>query len=403
MPLKSGSTWKRLLAFLLAWSMASALLPPVRAAEEAVPITIGTGIRANPTAQVEVPWDDAWFYEDASVYRHPLAMAAMALSGAAYINEKDAGIKDALEKLGFSHVKAYNYCPPIDAAADLTAYAFAVKSLPGRGGKPVKLVSIIVRGTGDYTEWASNLNMGSGASHQGFAKARDELLASLRQYLSDPEISGNPEEPLKFLVAGHSRGGAVANLAAAQLTAAQAAADVYAYTFASPAVSTEAVEEGYQNIFNLINQDDLVTQVPLAQWGCRRYGIDMVLPASGSEEYNACFAAMNQRFTALTGQAYTAYQDAEAVGEITSALYRLVPSTGGVNMAMLAALFSGDFDSLSGLAQQYGLAAVLLGRTALDVSYTLTPLLRQEADALVSAHCMAGYYCWLAAGCWASR
>ena len=38
---------------------------------------------------------------------------------------------------------------------------------------------------------------------------------------------------------------------------------MFAYTFASPAVSLDGKEEGYQNIFNTVRGDDLVTLVPL--------------------------------------------------------------------------------------------------------------------------------------------
>ena len=172
---------------------------------------------------------------------------------------------------------------------------------------------------------------------------------------------------------------------------------LYCYTLAAPALSTKAAEEGYENIFNIVNGEDLVTLVPLAQWGYRRYGVDRPLPAAGSDGYDRLFDEMDRQYAAMTGRHYAAYQTEAAAQEMAEAIFRLVPAVDGVNMEMVSALLSGDFDGLSALINQNSRAALLMGRTALELSAELTPLLQLEREALVSAHCMAGYYSWLAA------
>ena len=64
-----------------------------------------------------------------------------------------------------------------------------------------------------------------------------------------------------------------------------AGCEVFAYTFASPATTErtsqaakEAVIENYSSIFNIINEDDLVPQLPMLAWDFVRYGKDK--PAS---------------------------------------------------------------------------------------------------------------------------
>ena len=61
-----------------------------------------------------------------------------------------------------------------------------------------------------------------------------------------------------------------------------AGCEVFAYTFASPATTErtsqaakEAVIENYPSIFNIINEDDLVPQLPLLDWDFVRYGNDV--------------------------------------------------------------------------------------------------------------------------------
>lgn len=382
----------RFAALLLACCLALGLpAPAALAADEGVAVTIGTGVREKPAAEVEVRWDDAWFAGDASVYRHELAVAAMALSASAYVRtDEGVAVQDALEALGFDHIKSYNY--PFSARSGRqTAYTFAVKSIKDGDGKDVQLTAVVIRGTGEYTEWAGNLNVGAGKEHEGFADARDELLENLEKYLPEAGV----KDPVKFFVTGHSRGGAAANLTAAGLT--DGKKDVYAYTFAAPAVSTEAKTEGYENIFNIVQADDLVPQVPLAQWGYRRWGVDRFLPAKGGEDYDAQFAAMGKQYEALTGRAYAAYRDETTVEQLTGTLYRLAPTVSGPNMAMLSALLRGDLEELSNLVEGNAMAALLMGRTALRASSELTPLLQREGAGLAAAHCMAGYYSWLAA------
>lgn len=390
----------QLFALLLLGAITASLAPPAALASEGgriVPVTIDTGIAGATGAEIEISWDDAWFTSDETAYNHDLAIAAMALSGAAYRSGRNTGIQAALKALGFDNIQSYNYAPALAEVAAVTAYTFAVKEIPASGGT-VHLTAVVVRGTGEYMEWAGNLNMGSGADHAGFAEARDELLARLDQYLAGLGLGDRDRRSMRFLVTGHSRGAAVANLTAARLTDTQTPGAVYAYTFASPMVSFRAENSGYENIFNIISDDDLVTQVPLSAWGCGRYGTDLRLPvrARDGKAYAAAFTRMERQYTSLTGKPYTVYKDQDLVVKLTSSIYRLVPNATSSSMEMLSALFTGNFTGLSDLIRENSLTALLLGTRMLKLSNELTPLIQREAGGMASAHCMASYYSWLA-------
>lgn len=125
---------------------------------------------------------------------------------------------------------------------------------------------------------------------------------------------------MTLLLVGHSRGGAIANLVAAQADDELAALaegaqpqnglelaagdSVAGYTFASPGCTTSAHAHAarYGNIFNIANPADLMPALPLASWGYARYGVDMNLPAMGEEGFDTQFASMSSAYTELTGE-----------------------------------------------------------------------------------------------------
>lgn len=154
------------------------------------------------------------------------------------------------------------------------------------GDGPITLVFVGVRGSYGF-EWLTNFNLGEGPDHDGYREAEAELARALTAYMG--ELGADPART-RVLVTGHSRGGAVANLLAARLNelgrTSQALArpeGVFAYTFASPAVSRKAVEGRYGNIFNVVSASDPVPRLPLASWGYGRHGVTVTIPRAAAQ------------------------------------------------------------------------------------------------------------------------
>ena len=139
------------------------------------------------------------------------------------------------------------------------------------------LVYIIVKGTtGD--EWYGNFNVYDEALreqnndiHYSFNSAANALYSDvLEKYKDDKNI--------KYVVTGHSRGAAVANILAKLLTDEKDSnsniKSVYGYTFATPTTIAKDKSGNYSNIFNFCFDDDFVTYMPLADadWQFGRYG-----------------------------------------------------------------------------------------------------------------------------------
>lgn len=188
----------------------------------------------------------------------------------------------------------------------------------------------------------------------GFDITVNRLNLKLKEYM---DANGLNSSNSILWFTGHSRGGALANILAAKRV--NSGYEVFAYTFASPATTTIAnatTATKYKCIFNIINEDDLVPQLPMSAWLFRRYGEDKPgsiensyadqwdALVSGSVNYTSNPTLMNQTiedfanisdgrnncYTYRTGldayyvdALYPTYESAQMSGEITAESFGL--------------------------------------------------------------------------------
>ena len=141
-------------------------------------------------------------------------------------------------------------------------------------------------------------------NHFGFMTAAQGVIDDLSEHASESA------DEVVVLLCGHSRGGAIANLAAAyaddiaQTPRAIAARDaIYAYTFAAPRSTTapDMHDEAYGNIFNLAVPSDLVPNFPLESWGYGRFGVDLEPPGYADEVFVETYPIMQAAYLRNTG------------------------------------------------------------------------------------------------------
>ena len=163
-----------------------------------------------------------------------------------------------------------------------TTPCFASKRVRTAQGERT-IVFVVIRGTPlSANEWVSNLDIGEAASdesdrqlHAGFIRATEQVQTAFYAYLLEKKIDVHASS---FLITGHSRGAAVANLLGAQLIENRlfSAQNLHVYTFATPNVTTDANagDAKYGFIWNIVNAEDIVPCVPLARndWRYRKYG-----------------------------------------------------------------------------------------------------------------------------------
>ncbi len=208
-------------------------------------------------------------FSNSSVQYNPqLSYMLMSLSCAAY-NKNN--IQSSYNNLGLHDIKTYNYYnDPNDKKYGSDNVAYAIGWQPLENGKKMILVSI--RGSyGDVmqsSDWYSNLNLGDAISekgfHKGFSIVANHVMNSIESYCSDSLSLSD----CVFVITGHSRGAAVANLVSYNLMSKGVLKEnLYDYNFACPDVafskSTEWNYSGnYNNIFNINNCSDPVGRIP---------------------------------------------------------------------------------------------------------------------------------------------
>ena len=175
-----------------------------------------------------------------------------------------------LAREGFATLVQAHYDKPDSDPGHTCAFTLARAD----GAPPLYL--LVIRGTA-AGEWYSNFDFAP--SHNGetpfaenFLYCAQDVLLAVRPYLE-------AEPDAVWLVTGHSRGAACANLFGLLLNAVRSPSLNYIYTSATPATLRSDMPAEDSNIFNLINPLDIVPKMPLAAWGYRRAGTDILLPA----------------------------------------------------------------------------------------------------------------------------
>ena len=204
-----------------------------------------------------------------------------------YQNQPNA-VKGFLDMIGFKDFETnedYRKRPDFDTIG----IAAANKKM-----KDCTVIAVVPRSGGYFREWGNNVWMGDGSKsdymHEGWYNAANKMINFINDYAKQKNITGR----VKLWIAGYSRGGAVANIAAALIDnkinngekvfegdISISHDDLYAYTIATPQganINSKTVKppqhEIYNNIWNIINPNDMITKTAPSIFGFTRFGID---------------------------------------------------------------------------------------------------------------------------------
>ena len=219
-------------------------------------------------------YQDEMLAADSGTLSTDLAKVTVGLATAAY---SESEITACLSSMNYTLVdsKTFNYDGVRKATYednDFVAFSIGYKKV-SLNGETYNAYVVPIRGTTGNDEWLSNFKLGAAGDsyHYGFKKAADGVLSTLRSKIKTKNNI--------FLITGHSRGAAVANIVAGELTIDKDLASpnhIFGYTYACPAVKIGA-DTTLDNVININNPGDAIPELPLADWGYQRYGKSLSL------------------------------------------------------------------------------------------------------------------------------
>ena len=269
---------------------------PFRAkAAEEIMITVPFYSAGMWDMEWEFPYSDDYFLGSSDDFSRDLAKASLGLTISAFREGGKSDIPNQYETYlgaaGFTDIYAFGYDKP--TSTETLSGVIASKKIGD-----FTLIAVSPCGQGYGKEWGSNFYLGDGERHAGFDQGARILENEIDSYIEAHHLNGK----LKIWISSFSRGSAVSNLAAADLTASGRFEDVYAYLYAVP--RTTKNEVSYANIINICGAYDPVTQIPLESWGYDRYGWDLYLPA---EETDANYESLINHVNDVTMAAANDY------------------------------------------------------------------------------------------------
>lgn len=306
---------KRIISLLLCLVLIVSLVPAAAAADmgdtRTVAVRYASGHGENDhDYEATFTYSDELFTKSGYTYRQDLAEMSLGLAFAAF-SSKDSQYSDnyatgnrnfvsMAEQCGFENIQSNKWMFQ-PAETDSIGINCASKTIRDNGGS-YTLIAVGVRGNNYHAEWGGNARLDATGEHKGFALGRDQALDYLRSYIADTGISGR----VKIWIAGYSRGAAVSNMVGGTLDNGYSLGegvslsphDLYCYCYETPMGTTKNQVQGrlYDNIQNLVNENDLVTYVAFDNWDFARYGVDRVVPTKGDDNYLNYKAKMLREF-----------------------------------------------------------------------------------------------------------
>lgn len=267
------------------------------------------------------------FFVSNKTYNKELAAASLVFANTIYSSggfkyssdgKTISDIEEMMQYHGFGFTDSYDL-NDYYYDDDVSEIALGLKKVE-YNGQSKQVVVAVVRGTNSSTkEWSSNFDMGDPDTwdetyHRGFYITEERLKEHIDQYVEDLMYSGEIEsDEITYWVTGHSRGAAIANILAARLI--DEGNEVYAYTFATPATSAGGTADYYKysSIFNFANTSDVVSYVPLEQWGFERFGVTL---SSNIKEMS-----LTDEWCEQTGRGHYAALDAKLIRILLNRIY----------------------------------------------------------------------------------
>lgn len=294
---------RKLISILLALVMVLSLVPTVALAAPEKTVTfryVEDHLQKSGDTSWQFPYSDSYFDSSSYTYNNKLAKISLGLALSSTSSREATNVKDyAKENQNYvSFVRDCGFQKPQSnewMSKPPTTRSIGVNVAHKKLGKSYTLLAVGIRGDLYRSEWGGNLELGPSGNHWNWDNAARQVVEFLKQYIADNNLNGS----LKVWIAGYSRAAATANLAGGKLddgynlgkNVSLKPQDVYCYTFEAPmgAQKEQAKNSKYNNIQNVLSENDIVAAVPPKDWGFCRLGTDHIFPSKriNGSEYSA--------------------------------------------------------------------------------------------------------------------
>ena len=210
-------------------------------------------------------YSDDYFREAGSAKNEHLRTMSAALANAEVDEEGDAYTEEILENTGFTDIVNYG-----TGENDVQDVVFGHKKIDD-----TELVVAVFGTSNGLKEWTSDFKVGDTDDSQGFAEGTEAVVNYYNEYINKYSL-----KPGKIWATGYSRGGAIADLFGKYLnqnteSTGVSEDNIYVYTIEAPLTTTEDVS--YDNIHNVVDENDIVTYVVPAKWGYSNCGVKEII------------------------------------------------------------------------------------------------------------------------------
>lgn len=267
----------------------------------------------NKEIFIETEYNKNIFSKSSFEYNHQVARIACIFAEVSYVDttKENNALVQNYKALGFTDENIYLHYGidyQNEHGNDQSAFSFAYKD---------EVMFIVIRGTPlSANEWISNLNISDATNsesifHEGFKVATEIVFPHFREFIKKHKIN---TQKTKFLITGHSRGAAIANLFSAYLSGESDfdTKNIFAYTFATPnvTISENASDAKFGYIWNIENEEDLVPFIPPErnEWKFKKFGNIRIFVNAwkiGKSNFDAnVYPKVNVFFKKLVGRNY---------------------------------------------------------------------------------------------------
>ena len=254
--------------------LASFLCASADADENTIQIAVSYCTVECDSRPIMAEYADTWLLAPPNEFNPKLMQASFVLAASAFrdntrdLEQRDFNILNFFSRAGFTE-------PRTDDYDRMTSIETIGSAIAHKKVGDVTLIAAAMSGNNYSNEWLSNFTVSDEQRAQGFNDAAGRVFERIRAYISEYALEGE----LRLWITGYSRAAAVANIIAADATDSGLFAAVYGYTIGTPRTTKDEDAGRFDNIFNVINPFDPVPLTPFPEWGYRRYGIDLYLPA----------------------------------------------------------------------------------------------------------------------------